>query len=95
MDVGDDNYQAVTLKEVFRGVIDAVPRVTNRALRRAAAAAAGTRADGSAKLVGGHYLTVIRLGTLHHDRGTQCGPIGAGQRSCVSWFFQRNSNKGG
>jgi indolepyruvate decarboxylase len=25
VDVGDDNYQAVTLKEILRGVIDAVP----------------------------------------------------------------------
>jgi indolepyruvate decarboxylase len=25
VDVGDDNYQAVTLKEVLRGAIDAVP----------------------------------------------------------------------
>ena len=31
VDVGEDNYQAVTLKEVLRGVIDAVPQVTNRA----------------------------------------------------------------
>ena len=33
VDVGDDNYQAVTLKEVLKGVIDAVRRVTNRAAR--------------------------------------------------------------
>src|SRR5215472_16187921 len=31
VDIGEDNYQAVTLREVLRGVIDAVPRVTNRA----------------------------------------------------------------
>ena len=31
MDVGEDNYQAVTLKEVLRGVTDAVPQVANRA----------------------------------------------------------------
>src|SRR4029453_15029188 len=31
VDVGDDNYQAVTLKEVLKGVIDAVPHVKNRA----------------------------------------------------------------
>jgi Thiamine pyrophosphate enzyme, central domain len=33
VDIGADNYQAVTLKEVLRGVIDAVPHVTNRARR--------------------------------------------------------------
>src|SRR5215471_8317977 len=37
VDVGDDNYQAVTLKEVLRGVIDAVPHVRNRAPRHVAA----------------------------------------------------------
>jgi indolepyruvate decarboxylase len=47
VDVGDDNYQAVTLKEVLKGVIDAVPQVRNRARRHAAAAAPGTHADGS------------------------------------------------
>jgi indolepyruvate decarboxylase len=31
VDVGEDNYQAVTLKEVLRGVIDAVPQVRKRA----------------------------------------------------------------
>jgi TPP-dependent 2-oxoacid decarboxylase len=41
--VGDDNYQAVTLKEVLRGVIQAVPQVTNRAPRAVAATAPGAR----------------------------------------------------
>jgi indolepyruvate decarboxylase len=48
MDVGNDNYQAVTLKEVLRGVIDPArqePRSTP-----CAAAVAATLADGSAKL---------------------------------------------
>jgi predicted dienelactone hydrolase len=39
VDVGDDNYQAVTLKEVLHGVIDAVPSVTNRTPAVAAAMA--------------------------------------------------------
>ena len=39
----------LTLKEVLRGVIDAVPHVRNRA-RRYWVALAGTHADGSAKL---------------------------------------------
>ncbi|HMA72285.1 MAG TPA: thiamine pyrophosphate-binding protein, partial [Xanthobacteraceae bacterium] len=47
VDVGDDNYQAVTLKEVLEGVIDATPQVRNRAPRPVATAVAGTRADGS------------------------------------------------
>src|SRR4029434_4614275 len=57
VDVGDDNYQAVTLKEVLKGVIDAVPRVTNRAPRQVAAAApaAHAQADGSAKLTQAAY----------------------------------------
>jgi len=37
VDVGEDNYQAVTLKEVLRGVIDAVPQVTNRPAHQVAA----------------------------------------------------------
>src|SRR5215468_5033299 len=50
-DVGDDNYQAVTLKEVLKGVIGAVARSTNRAPHRVAAAvAAPAHAEGSAKL---------------------------------------------
>ncbi|HEV3215614.1 MAG TPA: thiamine pyrophosphate-dependent enzyme, partial [Vicinamibacterales bacterium] len=48
VDVGDDNYQAVTLKEVLKGVIDAVPQINkNRAPRPAATAIPGTHADGS------------------------------------------------
>ena len=39
VDVGEDNYQAVALKEVLRGVIDAVPPVTNRAAPQSSAAA--------------------------------------------------------
>jgi indolepyruvate decarboxylase len=47
VDVGEDNYQAVTLQEVIKGVIDAVPQVKNRPPRGVAAAAAGANADGS------------------------------------------------
>lgn len=60
VDIGDDNYQAVTLKEVLRGVIDAVPHVTNRATRQVAPAAAGTHADGSAKLTQAAYWQAIQ-----------------------------------
>jgi indolepyruvate decarboxylase len=62
VDVGDDNYQAVTLKEVLKGIIDAVPRVTNRALsQRAATVATGqSRADGSAKLTQAAYWQAMQ-----------------------------------
>jgi TPP-dependent 2-oxoacid decarboxylase len=42
VDVGDDNYQAVTLKEVLKGVIDAIPRVTTSRASRPVAAVART-----------------------------------------------------
>jgi indolepyruvate decarboxylase len=75
VDVGDENYQAVTLREVLRGVIDAVPQMTNRAPRRAAAAAARTHTDGSAKLTQSAYWQAmqgyLRPGdVLYVDNGT-------------------------
>jgi indolepyruvate decarboxylase len=61
VDVGEDNYQAVTLTEVLRGVIDAVPQVTNRATPQfAPPAAAGARGDGSAKLTQAAYWQAIQ-----------------------------------
>jgi indolepyruvate decarboxylase len=60
VDIGAYNYQAVTLKEVLRGVIDAVPRVTNRPARPSAAAMAGTQADGSAKLTQAAYWEALQ-----------------------------------
>lgn len=59
VDIGDDNYQALTLKEVLRGVIDTVPHVTNRATRRRAPAAASTDA-GSATLTQAAYWQAIQ-----------------------------------
>src|SRR5215470_18014505 len=75
VDVGDDNYQAVTLKEVLRGVIDAVPQGTNRAPRRAVAAAMGRHVDGSAKLTQAAYWQAIQSylrpgDVLYVDNGT-------------------------
>ena len=75
VDVGADNYQAVTLREVLRGVIAAAPQVLNRAPRRAAAPVAGTRADGSAKLTQAAYWQALqgylRPGdVLYVDNGT-------------------------
>jgi indolepyruvate decarboxylase len=75
VDIGDDNYQAVTLKEVLRGVIDVVPQVTNRTPRRAAAPVAGTHAEGSAKLSQAAYWQAIQGylqpgDVLYVDNGT-------------------------
>jgi indolepyruvate decarboxylase len=62
VDIGDDNYQAVTLQEVLRGVIDAVPHVTNRPTRQSAPppAAMGDHGDGSAKLTQAAYWRAIQ-----------------------------------
>ena len=81
VDVGDDNYQAVTLKEVLRGVIDAVPHVVNRPPRRAAAAVADTQADGSAKLTQAAYWQAIQGylqpgDVLYVDNGTSFAVLG-------------------
>jgi indolepyruvate decarboxylase len=64
VDVGDDNYQAVTLKEVLKGVIDAVRQVGNRG-RPVAAAVADTHTDGScadpsAKLTQAAYWRAVQ-----------------------------------
>jgi indolepyruvate decarboxylase len=81
VDVGEDNYQAVTLKEVLRGVIDAVPQVTNRPAHQVAAAAAGGHADDSAKLTQAAYWEAIqgylRPGdVLYTDNGTSYAIFG-------------------
>jgi indolepyruvate decarboxylase len=60
VDVDGDNYQAVTLKEVLRGVADAVPHITDRPARQPAAAAAGTHAGGSAKLTQAAYWEALQ-----------------------------------
>jgi indolepyruvate decarboxylase len=61
VDAGDDNYQAVTLKEVLSGVADAVPGVTNRAGRRfVPAQATGDLRDGSPKLTQAAYWQAIQ-----------------------------------
>jgi indolepyruvate decarboxylase len=64
VDVGDDNYQAVALKEILRGVIDAVPQVRNRAPRPSANAvrnyADGAHADPSAKLTQAVYWRAMQ-----------------------------------
>ncbi len=60
VDLGEDNYQAVTLTEVLHSVTDAVPQVTNRGARHFAAAAADNHADGSAKLTQAAYWQAIQ-----------------------------------
>jgi indolepyruvate decarboxylase len=75
VDVGDDNYQAVTLKEVLRGVIDAVSQVRNRPPRPLAAALTRPQANPSAKVTQAAYWpamqSYLRPGdVLFIDNGT-------------------------
>jgi indolepyruvate decarboxylase len=61
VDLGEDNYQAVTLREVLRSVTDAAPHVTSRGNGHAVAAMpAGAQADGSAKLTQAAYWETIQ-----------------------------------
>src|SRR5262245_29271914 len=81
VDVGDDNYQAVSLKEVLHGVIDAVPHVRNRAPRHVAAAVAGTHVDSSARLTQAAYWQAIQgylrpRDVLFVDNGTSYALFG-------------------
>jgi indolepyruvate decarboxylase len=82
VDVGDDNYQAVTLKEVLKGIIDAVPQVSNSALRPVATAVVRTYAgDPSAKLTQAAYWQAmqgyLREGdVLFVDNGTSYALFG-------------------
>ncbi|MFE2958566.1 alpha-keto acid decarboxylase family protein [Nocardia tengchongensis] len=59
-DVGKGNYQAVSLQEVLRGVIDAVPRVTDRAMSRPVDTAPRAHTDRSAKLTQAAYWQAIQ-----------------------------------
>src|SRR5262249_45135281 len=81
VDVGDDNYQAVTLKEVLRGVIDAVPRVTHRAFRREAEPVLVTHDDGADMLTQTAYWEAIQAylrpgDVLFVDNGTSYALFG-------------------
>ncbi|QBR01596.1 alpha-keto acid decarboxylase family protein [Paraburkholderia pallida] len=81
VDIGEENYQAVTLKEVLRGVIEAVPAVTNRAPQPAAAAAPAAPADSAAALTQAAYWQAIegylRPGdVLYVDNGTSFSLLG-------------------
>ncbi|MFF3575101.1 alpha-keto acid decarboxylase family protein [Nocardia jiangxiensis] len=59
-DVGDANYQAVTLAEVLRGVVDAMPWVAGRAIPRPAETTPHAHADSSAKLTQAVYWQAIQ-----------------------------------
>jgi len=82
VDIGDDNYQAVTLKEVLRGVIDAVPQVIRKSGPRSVAApVTPAHADGAAKLTQAAYWRAIqgylRPGdVLYVDNGTSFVTLG-------------------
>jgi indolepyruvate decarboxylase len=61
VDMGEANYQAITLKEVLRGVIDAVPQASSRGNGHwAGAMPAGTHPDGSAKLTQAAYWEALQ-----------------------------------
>ncbi|HTU72993.1 MAG TPA: thiamine pyrophosphate-binding protein [Trebonia sp.] len=81
VDIGEDNYQAVTLKEVLRGVIDAVAQVTSRPARPAAPPAVAPQAGGPARLTQKAYWEAIqgylRPGdVLYTDNGTSYAIFG-------------------
>ncbi|MEV5835148.1 thiamine pyrophosphate-binding protein [Nocardia sp. NPDC052112] len=60
VDVGDDNYQAVTIQEVLGGVIAAVPHVTDRATSQPSQAAPRIHTDDSAELTQAVYWEAIQ-----------------------------------
>jgi len=81
VDVGDDNYQAVTLKEVLAGVIDAVPQVRSRVPRPVGARGASSRVDPSAKLTQAAYWQAVQSylregDVLFIDNGTSYALFG-------------------
>src|SRR5262249_21833602 len=77
----DDNYQAVTLKEVLKGVIDAIARAEPRAPRQVAATAAAVHTDSPARLTQAAYWQAmqgyLREGdVLFVDNGTSYALFG-------------------
>jgi indolepyruvate decarboxylase len=60
VDIGEDNYQAITLKELLRNVIDMVPQVSSRAVPSFTAGMPAAHADGSAKLTQAAYWETIQ-----------------------------------
>jgi indolepyruvate decarboxylase len=82
LDVGHDNYQAVTLKEVLRGVIDAVAQVEPKQASRALAPVTSTLPAGSsAKLTQAFYWQAVQAylrpgDVLYVDNGTSFSLLG-------------------
>jgi indolepyruvate decarboxylase len=81
VDIGVDNYQAVTLKEVLRGVIDAVPPVSSRPAPPIPATPTTTPVDASAPLTQAAYWealqSYLRPGdVLFTDNGTSYAIFG-------------------
>jgi len=61
VDIGEDNYQAVTLKAALRAVTDMVPKVASRNIPYVAPAMpAGAHSDGSAKLTQSAYWEALQ-----------------------------------
>ncbi|MFP4905980.1 thiamine pyrophosphate-dependent enzyme, partial [Paraburkholderia sp. BR14261] len=81
VDIGEDNYQAVTLKEVLRGVIDAIPLVATRVQGPVDAPAARMHVEAAAKLTQAAYWQAVqdylRPGdVLYVDNGTSFSLLG-------------------
>lgn len=81
VDIGHDNYQAVTLKEVLRGVIDAIPQMSHRPPRLKTAPAAPAHFDSHAKLTQAFYWQAIQGylqpgDVLYVDNGTSFSLLG-------------------
>jgi indolepyruvate decarboxylase len=60
VDIGEDNYQAVTLREVLRAVTDVVPQVTSRSIAHFPGMMPAAHADGSAKLTQAAYWETLQ-----------------------------------
>ncbi|WP_267221260.1 alpha-keto acid decarboxylase family protein [Dyella silvae] len=81
VDIGHDNYQAVTLKEVLRGVVDAIPQMSHRPPRLKTAPAAAAHLDSHAKLTQAFYWQAIQGylqpgDVLYVDNGTSFSLLG-------------------
>ncbi|WP_233888557.1 alpha-keto acid decarboxylase family protein [Paraburkholderia flagellata] len=81
VDIGEDNYQAVMLKEVLRGVIDTVPQVATRVQRPVEAPAARVHVEAAAKLTQAAYWQAVqdylRPGdVVYVDNGTSFSILG-------------------
>jgi indolepyruvate decarboxylase len=81
VDIGDENYQAVTLKEVLRGVIDALPPPADRAPLAVGSMFEAPHVDPTAKITQATYWPVLqgylRPGdVVYVDNGTSYAVFG-------------------